>query len=84
MAEDFLKMNPYTRFVRAKYEIRGQQVFVRPSGKDQSSMIHSLLETNALMILPGGTKGFQSGDVVQIIPLDCTEGSDSFCQLFKS
>ena len=84
LAEDFLKMNPYTRFVRAKYEIRGQQVFVRPSGKDQSSMIHSLLETNALMILPGGTKGFQSGDVVQIIPLDCTEGSDSFFFFFKS
>lgn len=81
LSKDFPKMNPYTRFVRANYEYKAQQLFVRPSGKDKSNMIGSLLDANALMVLPGGTKGFQAGDIVQIIPLDCQEGSDDFCQM---
>lgn len=84
LLEDFPKMNPYTRFVRANYMLKDQKVWVQASGKDKSSMIHSLLSVNALMILPGGTKGFQAGEIVQMIPLDSTEGSDDFCQLFKS
>ena len=84
LAEDFSKMNPYTRFVRANYKLKDQKVWIQSSGKDKSSMIHSLLHVNALMILPGGTKGFQAGDRVQMIPLDCIEGSEDFCQLFKS
>lgn len=85
LSEDFLKMNPYTRFVRANYAYKDQKIFVRPSGRDKSNMVSSLLDANALMILPGGTKGFQAGDVVSIIPLDCQEGSEDFCQrLFKS
>lgn len=84
LAEDFPKMNPYTRFVRSNYECKDQKIWVRPSGRDKSNMVSSLMEANALMILPGGTKGFQTGASVEIIPLDRQEGSEDFCQLFKS
>jgi len=76
LAADFPKPNPFTRFVRSKVFCENSQVFVAPSGVDKSSIVTSLVNANALMVLPGGTRGFRKGDVVEVLLLEDQEGSE--------
>jgi len=76
LAADFPKPNPFTRFVRSKVFCENSQVFVSPSGVDKSSIVTSLVNANALMVLPGGTRGFRKGDVVEVLLLEDQEGSE--------
>lgn len=72
---DFPKVNPFTRFVRGKVDFRGSQLIVGPSGKDKSDIVSALAFSNALIMLPGGTRGFQKGAEVDVLLLDDQEGS---------
>ncbi|MDP4156007.1 MAG: molybdopterin molybdotransferase MoeA [Bacillota bacterium] len=72
---DFPKANPFTRFVRSRYTITDGKLQVSPSGLDKSNIIMSLSGANSLMILPGGTRGFESGTDVEILLLEDQEGS---------
>ncbi|MDX8361378.1 gephyrin-like molybdotransferase Glp [Cytobacillus sp. IB215316] len=72
--EDFPKANPFTRFVRSKLSYHEGKVFVAPSGLDKSNVVVSLASTNALMMLPGGTRGFQKGMLVDVLLLEDQEG----------
>lgn len=74
LGADFLKRNPFDRFVRSKLVIKNGQVIVIPTGLDKSSVISSLAETNAFIVFPGGTSGFKKGMRVQIILLEDQEG----------
>jgi len=76
LAADFPKPNPFTRFVRSKVFCENSQVFVATSGVDKSSIVTSLANANALMVLPGGTRGFRKGDVVEALLLEDQEGSE--------
>ncbi|WP_110926138.1 molybdopterin molybdotransferase MoeA [Bacillus massiliglaciei] len=75
LEEDFPKPNPFTRFVRAKLYYEKGQLKVVPSGKDKSNIAMSLAGANSFAVLPGGTRGFQKGDKVQILLLEDQEGS---------
>ncbi|WP_394172743.1 molybdopterin molybdotransferase MoeA [Guptibacillus hwajinpoensis] len=66
---DFPKPNPFTRFVRCKTEEREGRIYVKPTGLDKSGSVTSLAEANAFAVLPGGTRGFKSGDLVDLIHL---------------
>lgn len=72
---DFPKANPFTRFVRSRYTIADGKLQVSPSGLDKSNIIMSLSGANSLMILPGGTRGYESGTEVAILLLEDQEGS---------
>lgn len=72
---DFPKANPFTRFVRSYMSIGNGKLNVVPSGRDKSNIVMSLASTNSLAILPGGTRGFQSGDEVEVLLLEDHEGS---------
>jgi molybdopterin molybdotransferase len=72
---DFPKANPFTRFVRSSYTIADGKLQVSPSGLDKSNIIMSLSGANSLMILPGGTRGYESGTEVDILLLEDQEGS---------
>lgn len=75
---DFPKPNPFTRFVRSKVVWNGgDHALVRPVGLDKSNAVTSLADTNALMVLPGGTRGYQKGDMVDTFLL-FGEGSGQF------
>ena len=52
LGEDFLKPNPFTRFVRAKLTYNEGQLIAYPSGFDKSSSVSSLAETNIFIVLP--------------------------------
>lgn len=68
---DFPKPNPFDRFVRGHVTIDATgQTVVHPSGKDKSGIVSSLATCNALIHLPGGTRGFQKGDTVRCRIID--------------
>lgn len=73
---DFPKANPFTRFVRSSVFIEDGRLKVTPSGLDKSNIIMSLSGANSLMILPGGTRGFASGQAVDVLLLEDHVGSE--------
>ncbi|MFJ5714963.1 gephyrin-like molybdotransferase Glp [Neobacillus sp. NPDC093127] len=72
---DFLKANPFTRFVRSSVFIEDGRLRVAPSGLDKSNIIMSLSGANSLTILPGGTRGFTAGSEVAVLLLEDQTGS---------
>ena len=71
LAEDFEKANPFTRFIRAVYD--GETV--RPAGFNKSNAVSSIARGNALIVLPGGSRGFQKGARVDVLLLGVEEGA---------
>jgi molybdopterin molybdotransferase len=75
---DFPKPNPFNRYVRSKLYAQQTQLFVSPIGMDKSNIIFSLAFANCLMILPGGTRGYEKGMEVEVLLLEDQEGSELF------
>jgi molybdopterin molybdotransferase len=73
---DFPKANPFTRFVRSTVSFQNGRLIATPSGLDKSNIVMSLAGANSLMILPGGTRGFEAGTEVEVLLLDDQEGSE--------
>ena len=73
---DFLKANPFTRFVRSAATISDGKLIASPSGLDKSNIVMSLAGANSLMILPGGTRGFEAGSEVEVLLLEDFDGSE--------
>lgn len=67
LTHDFPKANPFTRFVRATLQFTGSQLSVTPTGLDKSSAVTSIAAANCFIVLPGGTRGFQAGDQVNVL-----------------
>nr|WP_224752588.1 gephyrin-like molybdotransferase Glp [Metabacillus arenae] len=76
LEEDFPKPNPFTRFVRANLSYFDGRLIVKPSGFDKSSAVSSLAEANALIVLPGGTRGYAKGMTVDVLLLEDNRGSE--------
>ena len=74
LAEDFTKANPFTRFIRAVYD--GSTI--KPAGFNKSNAVASIAKGNALIVLPGGTRGYTAGDKVDVLLLGVEEGSASW------
>ncbi|PYZ97434.1 molybdopterin molybdenumtransferase [Alteribacter lacisalsi] len=71
LGQDFPKANPFTRLIRSetRFDDTGR-LTTRPAGFDKSSAVTSLAHTNALTILPGGTRGYKAGDEVDVLLLN--------------
>ena len=78
LAEDFPKPNPFTRFVRSYISYDGPTVHAHLSGIDKSNVVSSLANATALMVLPGGTRGFKRNDIVDVLLLNDTDGEQHF------
>ncbi len=74
LEKDFPKPNPFTRFVRSKVSIKEGKLVVTPVGLDKSGVVSSIAFANALLMLPGGTRGFERGMDVKVLLLN-GEGS---------
>ncbi|TWT27207.1 gephyrin-like molybdotransferase Glp [Planomicrobium sp. CPCC 101110] len=74
LAEDFEKPNPFTRFIRAAYD----GASVQPAGFNMSNAVSSIARGNALIVLPGGTRGYQAGTMVDVLLLGVEEGSNEW------
>lgn len=76
LQSDFPKANPFNRFVRSKISFEEGKLQVNPVGLDKSSVVTSLSLADCLMVLPGGTRGYKKGDLVDVILLDDQTGSE--------
>lgn len=74
LGEDFLKANPFTRFIRAVWEMTDQGLVARPAGFNKSSAVSSIARGNCIIVLPSGTRGFTKGTAVDILLLGSEEG----------
>ncbi len=88
LGADFTKANPFTRFVRASVHFEEGQLVAVPSGFNKSSSISSLVEADAFIVLPGGSRGYEQGMQVDVVLLDDTKGSewpwDNIVKSYKS
>ena len=75
LGTDFLKTNPFDRFVRGKLSFMDGKLVANPLGLDKSSVVSSLAEADVLIVFPAGTKGFKKGMLVQTIFLERQQGS---------
>ncbi|MFC0211771.1 gephyrin-like molybdotransferase Glp [Paenibacillus chartarius] len=73
---DYPKPNPFTRFVRARIVYRDGKVGGVPVGFDKSSSLTSLAEANGFIVLPGGSRGYKSGDRVKLMLVDDRDGAE--------
>lgn len=76
LMDDFLKPNPFTRFIRGKVEWEGTKAVASPVGLDKSGSVASLASANAFIVLPGGTRGWEKGSEVNALLLN-SEGSEN-------
>lgn len=74
LTEDFLKPNPFTRFVRSVYRFEGNEAIITPAGFNKSNAVSSIARGNALIVLPGGTRNFVAGDLVDVLLLGNENG----------
>lgn len=67
LMEDFKKANPFTRFIRAKATLTQSGATVVPSGFNKSGAVVAIAHSNAMIMLPGGTRGFKAGHTVDVL-----------------
>lgn len=75
---NFTKANPFNRFIRAVYESTPKCSFIAPAGFNKSNAVTSIARGNAFIVLPGGTRGFQKGDEVDVLLIGTEEGVESW------
>ncbi|HET7580706.1 MAG TPA: gephyrin-like molybdotransferase Glp [Bacillales bacterium] len=73
LEKDFPKPNPFTRFTRARADYKDGRLYAAPIGLDKSNAVTPLAHTNAFIVLPGGTRGYEKGTNVDVLLLN--EGS---------
>lgn len=78
LGEDFKKANPFTRFIRAEIDFIDGTVISKPAGFNKSNAVTSIARSNGVIVLPGGTRGFEAGDEVQVMMTDVTSGVSHF------
>jgi molybdopterin molybdotransferase len=77
LGKDFLKPNPFTRFVRGEMSLNDGKVVASPVGLDKSNVVTSLADSNSFIILPGGTRGYKAGDCVDVLLIEDQTGSET-------
>lgn len=76
LGEDFKKPNPFTRFIRGTLSFDKGKLIVSPSGFNKSGAVSSLARADVFIVLPGGTRGYQKGMVVDVLLLEDVQGSE--------
>ena len=73
LGADFLKKNPFDRFVRGKLEFRNGLLSATPLGLDKSGVVSSLGDADCLIVFLRGRKESKRGEQVEVILLDAKE-----------
>jgi len=73
---DFPKANPFMRLVRARVDYQDGMLVASPSGVDKSGIVSSLGGADCLLLLPGGTRGYEKGMSIDILLLEDSQGSE--------
>ncbi|MFJ7934165.1 gephyrin-like molybdotransferase Glp [Sporosarcina sp. NPDC096371] len=78
LGEDILKPNPFTRFIRAIWDMTPEGIVVVPAGFNKSNAVSSIARGNCLIVLPSGTRGFVTGTKVDILLLGVEQGASEW------
>jgi molybdopterin molybdotransferase len=78
LGEDFTKPNPFTRFIRAFWEIAPDGIVAVPAGFNKSNAVSSIARGNCLIVLPSGTRGYTAGMDVDMLLLGAEQGVDEW------
>ena len=78
LGEDFTKPNPFTRFIRAFWEMTSDGIVAVPAGFNKSNAVSSIARGNCLIVLPSGTRGYTAGMDVDILLLGVEQGVDEW------
>ncbi|MFB5675743.1 gephyrin-like molybdotransferase Glp [Paenibacillus terreus] len=70
LGADYNRVNNYTRFVRARTEIRDGRVYAVPAAVDESSVMISIKDSDCLIVIPPGTGQLEEADKIEIIKLE--------------
>lgn len=74
LGADFKKPNPFDRFSRGHLSFDDGRIIATPVGLDKSNSVASIGEANVLIVLPGGTSTYATGDKVPILLIEDQEG----------
>lgn len=74
LGEDFPKNNPFTRFIRASWEMTADGPVASPAGFNKSSAVSSIARGNCIIVLPSGSGGYKKGMEVDILLLGQEQG----------
>lgn len=69
LGADYTKVNNYTRYVRARLEIREGMLYAYPAAIDESSVMVTIKDSDCLIIVPPGERGLSAGAKVSILKL---------------
>jgi molybdopterin molybdotransferase len=69
LGEDYTKVNNFTRFVRARLEIRDGSVYAYPAKIDESAVMVTIKDSHCLIVVPPEEKGLSAGAKVTVIKL---------------
>jgi molybdopterin molybdotransferase len=64
LGTDFLKVNAYRRYIRARTDIREGTVWVSPTGDDKSSLMTTIIDADCLIEIPPLKEGLAKGQLV--------------------
>lgn len=78
LGDDFKEPNPFTRFIRAIFEMSSSGAVAVPAGFNKSNAVSSIARGNAFIVLPGGTREFKVGDEVDVLLLGVDEGVETW------
>lgn len=78
LGEDFTKSNPFTRFIRASWEMTETGPVAVPAGFNKSSAVSSIARGNCIIVLPSGSSGYKKGMEVDILLLGQEQGVDTW------
>ncbi|MFB5265508.1 gephyrin-like molybdotransferase Glp [Paenibacillus enshidis] len=70
LGADYHRVNNFTRFVRARTEIRDGRIYAVPAAVDESSVMISIKDSDCLIVIPPGTGQLRTGDKIEIIKLE--------------
>ncbi len=75
LSEDFKKPNPFTRFIRAVWQMTGDRITAAPAGFNKSNAVSSIARGNCFIVLPSGTRGYAQGDEVDVLLIGSEQGA---------
>lgn len=73
LARPYAKINNFTRYVRGRLEVREGKLYAYPAELDESNVMITIMDSDALIVIPPTNAGKEAGEQVTVLKLPgCT------------
>lgn len=69
LGAEYNRTNSFTRYVRARLEIREGRLYAYPANVDESSVTVTIKDSDCLIIIPPDSGPYHTGDMVRVLKL---------------